>query len=216
MVANKWWRVLLVGAVLTLVSHAVGVTLCSNVDSETALANTFQGTTSPMWRQTTQTDFNAGVLINVDTASSPGDVKLAVRSNWYNASWSYRKPITIDYTKVSVTNQSNFAVLISQTDPNWKYTANGGYVGKSNGGDIVFTSSDGTTKLSHEIEKYDPTTGQLIAWVSVPILSASVNTIIYIYYGNASCADQWSISGTWDTNFKGVWHLKEDPSGTAP
>ncbi|MEI6711229.1 MAG: DUF2341 domain-containing protein [bacterium] len=66
---------------------------------------------------------------------------------------------------------------------------------------MLFTAADGT-KLDHEIEKYVPTTGQLIAWVRVPALSASVDTVIYMYYSNAMVADQWNKTGVWDTNFK--------------
>lgn len=131
---------------------------------------------------------------------------------WYDANWLYRKKITIDNTKVTA-NLSDFPVLINRTDADWKDTANGGHVGQSDGGDILFTSSDGTSKLDHEIERYTPSTGELIAWVEVPTLSASADTKIYIYYGNAVAADQWNVAGTWDSNFIGVWHLGEG-SGT--
>lgn len=132
---------------------------------------------------------------------------------WYDTSWSYRKKITIDHAKVLNTDQTNFPVLINRTDTDWKDTANGGHVGQSDGGDILFTSSDGTTKLDHEIEKYVPSTGELIAWVEVPAVSASVDTEIYIYYGYAAASDQWNVTGTWDSNFKMVQHL-EETSGT--
>ncbi len=35
---------------------------------------------------------------------------------------------------------------------------------------------------------------------------------MYMYYGNPGAADQWNVSGTWDNNFKAVWHLAEDPA----
>ena len=68
-------------------------------------------------------------------------------AGWYNSSWTYRKAITIDNTKVDA-NLTNFPVLISMTDPDLRDNA------QSDGDDILFTSSDGTTKLSHELEKY--------------------------------------------------------------
>lgn len=136
----------------------------------------------------------------------------AVNSHWYNSSWHYRNSITIDKSKVSNTNQSNFPVLVSNTSTDWKDTTHGGYVGKSTGGDILFTSSDGTTKLSHEIEKYDSATGELVAWVKVPTLSVSANTEIYIYYGNASALDQWDTNNVWDSNSKMVQHFSTDAS----
>jgi hypothetical protein len=136
---------------------------------------------------------------------------------WYDTGWGYRNTITIDHDMVANTNQSDFAVLVNSIYPAWKDTANGGHVEQSDGGDILFTSSDGLTKLSHEIERYTSATGELIAWVKVPTVSASSDTIIYIYYGNAVCADQWATDGsTWLSNYRGVWHFKEDPSGAAP
>src|SRR5205823_5323207 len=82
--------------------------------------------------------------------------------------------------------------------------------------DILFTSGDGTTKLNHEIEKYDSATGQLVAWVQLPTLYAQKDTQMYLYYGNASASSQQSVTATWNSNYKAVWHLKEDPSGSAP
>jgi hypothetical protein len=75
----------------------------------------------------------------------------------------------------------------------------------------LFTKSDGTTLLDYEIESYASTTGQLIAWINIPILSAVTDTTIYEYFGNASAPAETpgNIIGTWDTNYKGVWHLKE-------
>jgi hypothetical protein len=134
---------------------------------------------------------------------------------WYDQNWNYRKKITIDHTKVSNTDQTNFPVLINRTDPDWKDTSNGGNVAQSDGGDILFTNASGT-KLDHEVEDYTPSTGELVAWVEVDLLSASSDTDIYIYYGNAACADQWNTEGTWDPNFKMVQHLQEDPSDPDP
>jgi hypothetical protein len=117
---------------------------------------------------------------------------------------------------VSAANQTNFTVLVSRIDPVWAVTGSGGHTGKANGGDFVFTSSDGLTKLNHEVEKYVSTTGELVAWVMISNLSSTVDTVLYVYYGNATCADQWAPSAAWDINTKGVWHLRENPAGVAP
>ncbi|MFA6190248.1 MAG: DUF2341 domain-containing protein [Candidatus Staskawiczbacteria bacterium] len=137
--------------------------------------------------------------------------------SWYNTDWIYRKKITIDHTKVQNTDQAYFPVLISATMVTLKDSANGGHVGQADGGDIVFTTTGGV-KLDHEVEKYVPSTGELVAWVEVPSVFTSVDTDIYIYYGNALVADQWNVGGTWDdggsNNFKGVWHLKDITTST--
>ncbi|TET82240.1 MAG: DUF2341 domain-containing protein, partial [Anaerolineales bacterium] len=126
---------------------------------------------------------------------------------WYDVDWSYRKKITIYASQVSA-DLNYFPVLINQSS-DAELAANA----QADGGDILFTSANGTTKLDHEIETYVPGTGELVAWVEVPSLSGSVNTVLYMYYGNATVADQWNINGTWDeggsNDFKGVWHLNE-------
>jgi hypothetical protein len=146
--------------------------------------------------------------------------KAEANAAWYNenGTWGYRKSITIDHTKVSNTDQSYFPVLISLTDSSLKDTTNGGKVTNSNGYDIIFTSNNGSTKLDHETEKYVPSTGELKAWVKIPILSSTADTIIYIYYGNSNIStSQENKTAVWDdggaNNFKGVWHLGEAGTG---
>ena len=66
----------------------------------------------------------------------------------------------------------------------------------------------GATKLKWEVEKYDGTTGNLIAWVEIPSLSSSSDTVFYLLYGDSSInTDQSDPPNTWDSNFKAVWHL---------
>ncbi|NTV30969.1 DUF2341 domain-containing protein [candidate division WWE3 bacterium] len=135
----------------------------------------------------------------------------SAQAAWYNSSWSYRKMLVIDESKVSGSaDLINFPVLINRTDGDLKSSA------QSDGDDIVFTSSDGSTKLDHEIESYNASTGELIAWVEVPTLDYNDDTTIYMYYGNANATNQQSISATWNNSYLSVWHLKEDPGGTAP
>jgi hypothetical protein len=130
--------------------------------------------------------------------------------NWYTLGWNYRKRIIVNHAQVQA-NLTAFPVLINLTsDSNLASHA------QSNSNDILFTSSDGMTKLSHEIEEYTSTTGALVAWVKVSNLSSSVDTDLYMYYGNSTCDSQQDAISVWDSNFKGVWHLKEDPSSTAP
>jgi len=123
----------------------------------------------------------------------------------------YKKQITIDHTKVTGgANLTNFALLISMTDPDLKTAANGGYVQNSNGYDIIFLDSTGTTKLDHEIERYVPTTGEIDMWVRIPTLSATADTVIYMYFDNSSItSSQENKTGVWDSNYIGVWHLQQ-------
>lgn len=122
--------------------------------------------------------------------------------------YTYAKLITIDYTKTSGTgSHASFPVLVSITDANLKSTANGGHVANASGYDIIFTSSDCLTLLNFQLEKYDATTGEYIAWVKIPSLSTTANTSIQMYYGNNTVATDLSSQSTWDANYKGVWHF---------
>ena len=85
---------------------------------------------------------------------------------------------------------------------------------QADGDDILFASSDGTTKLAHEVEYYDSATGELRAWVKTD-LSGTSDTRIFMYYGNDTAVNQQNVAGVWDTNFVGVYHLSETPTGAA-
>jgi hypothetical protein len=138
---------------------------------------------------------------------------------WYTSGgvWTNRKLITIDHARVSGSaGLSDFPLLFSVTDANLRYTANGGSAGKVDGSDILFTAADGVSKLHHEVEFYDPVTGALTAWVRVPSLSSTVDTRLYVYYGNASAASQQNGAGVWDSQFRGVWHLSSGVGTAIP
>jgi len=126
---------------------------------------------------------------------------------WYSCSWLYRKNITLNKTAVPA-DLTNFPVLISYTDSDLSARA------LANGSDILFTKEDGTTKIPHEIETYSG--GTLKAWVKVPSLTSGTNSTVFMYYGNPGASSQQNPTGVWDSNYKAVWHFKEDPSGTAP
>ncbi len=129
--------------------------------------------------------------------------------------FSYYKSVTIDHTKCGSANSTNFPVLFSRTHADFKSVGNGGHFQSSSGYDAIFctdyTNPSGT-KLDHEIERYVASTGEFIAWVRIPTLSASVDTVYYIVYGDASIStSQENVSGTWNSNYKLVLHL---PDGT--
>ena len=134
------------------------------------------------------------------------------------AAFGFRKPITIDNTKVSGSaDLTGFPVLVSFTDLDLRTTANGGKVENANGFDIVFRQGCTVANLDHEIEAYDPVTGTFVAWVRIPILSYNTDTLIEMYYGDATIvSSQENVAGVWNSNYRAVWHLKEDPANPAP
>ena len=134
--------------------------------------------------------------------------------SWWNSSWQYRKPLTLNADKVGANNVPknnsdlvDMPVLLSFTDTeiggNAQYTGN----------DIAFTLSGTATQLDHETISFNSGTGEIIAWVRIPAISSSSDTAVDIYYGNSSAADQQDVAGTWSNGYVGVWHLEEDVRG---
>src|SRR3990167_3179726 len=137
------------------------------------------------------------------TQTAPVEVNAAGES-WFNDSWHFRKAITIDATKVSSGPHTDFPVLVNLTSDS-SLAANA----QADGDDILFTSSGGATQLKHEIEKYGSSTGALVAWVKIPSLPSSTDTVFFMYYGNGSATSQQDATNVWDSNYKGVWHLQQ-------
>ncbi len=76
--------------------------------------------------------------------------------------------------------------------------------------DIVFTKADGTSKLNREIEYYNNSgTKELDAWVRADV-SSTQQTRLYMYYKGA---DEANSPATWNSSYRMVQHLQEDPTG---
>jgi hypothetical protein len=71
------WLVAVSVICLCLLACGAGEVASSFADSEASSGNAFQGWVSRLWAQTTQAEFEAGILGGTDTRSSPGDVGLA-------------------------------------------------------------------------------------------------------------------------------------------
>jgi hypothetical protein len=125
--------------------------------------------------------------------------------------FKYYKEVIIDHTKVSGSHDLiNFPLLISTFDEDLHDKA------QMDGDDIALAYNGAW--LDHEIElfnqTYNSSYAQLITWVSIPRLSPSEDTIIRMYYGNSTMGTREKSEGVWDSNYKGVWHLSENPTGT--
>jgi hypothetical protein len=125
--------------------------------------------------------------------------------------FDHYKIITINHNKVEGTStHTNFPILISLLDKDLHDKTQ-----QPDGDDIAF--SNGTIWLDHEIElfdkNYNETHAKLVAWVRIPALSTSTDTIIYMYYGNSTMESQQNPSGVWSSDYSGVWHLNETDGG---
>jgi hypothetical protein len=121
--------------------------------------------------------------------------------------WQYRKQITIDHTQVG-DDLTDFTILVSTVDPDFTKA-------QADGGDILFMSGPGAaTKWHHELETFNQTSGELVAWVNVPSLSSSEDTTFYMYYGNPTCVNQEYPEKTWESHYLAVWHMNDATSTT--
>jgi hypothetical protein len=130
----------------------------------------------------------------------------------FDSGYTYRRTITIQHGQVTGSaNLTNFPVLMSFTQSEFRTTGFGGRVTDDLGDDIIFASdTQGLSPLDHEMERYNGSTGEVTAWVRVPTLDFDDDTIVYMFYGNSSVTStQEDITGVWDSNYKGVWHLHE-------
>lgn len=132
--------------------------------------------------------------------------------------FSYKRPITIDHTKVSAT-LADFPVWVSVTSNDLRTVSNGGHVQHASGYDIyLYTDEALTTPITTwDRTLYNASTGALAFHVKIASLSSSVDTVLWMAYGDASIsAQQWVTASTWTSGYTAVHHLNQDPSGTAP
>ncbi|MFH1100405.1 MAG: DUF2341 domain-containing protein, partial [Methanobacteriota archaeon] len=120
--------------------------------------------------------------------------------DYWDLNWGFSKQIVIDHTKVPG-DLTNFPVLITCTSPDFVAHA------QTDGDDFAFINPDNETKYAHEIESYTSVSGELVAWVNVPFISSTTDTIFYMYYGNLGCANQEDVEGTWSNGYVMVHHL---------
>ena len=114
---------------------------------------------------------------------------------------AYRIPITIQSGKVSGT-QTDFPVWIDLSNTPINQHA------RSDGTDIFFTDGSGSA-LDYEIQHWDATASLLEAWVRLPSLPSTTNTLIYVEYGDLALATAPNPTGVFESSFIGVWHLDD-------
>ncbi|MBY8985798.1 MAG: DUF2341 domain-containing protein [Candidatus Lokiarchaeota archaeon] len=127
--------------------------------------------------------------------------------------FSFYKNITIDQTKVSGSgSHTDFPFLLSFIDSDLHGNV------QLDGDDIAFAIDN--SWLDHEIELFNPTYSttevQLIAWIRIPSLSTSVDTVISMYYGNSTMISRQNPEGVWDIHYEAVYHLHDDFLDSTP
>jgi len=118
---------------------------------------------------------------------------------WWNSSWAYRIPITIesDYVSSSLVNIP-IPVTINST------------VGSmtDNGSSVRFVAADNLTVFAHEQDVFN-TSSTSTFWVNVTSISSSSDTLFWLYYNNTEATSNENIVGVWDSSFSAVWHFTD-------
>jgi len=127
---------------------------------------------------------------------------------WFSTSWSYRRQITIDESKVDA-NLDNFPATVFLSASNFNFSK----VSFENGQDIRFTDSSGT-ELAYEIENFSKTGQVGIIHIKIPSVSGTENTIFWIYYGNPTAGNGQNPTAVWDSNYKMIQHMKDATTST--
>jgi len=135
--------------------------------------------------------------------------------------FQYRRPITIQGSKVPGAN-NNYPFMFNSTKPSGTGLPDDlkqfptGKVRNADGYDIVFADeAGGNTQYDHEIEYYDPSSGEYIAWVKVNLTGG--DQTIYLYYGSTDVGstDTQHVTSVWSDSYDRVLHLHDysDSSG---
>ena len=99
----------------------------------------------------------------------------AQTTGWYDAAWSYRRPVTI--SNPCEKEITGYQVLVT-LDTSYDFAR-----AEPDGLDLQVTASDGTTPIPFWIEHWDPVGQSAAIWVKVPTVPLD-GTVIYLYYGN--------------------------------
>lgn len=122
----------------------------------------------------------------------------------YTNGYGFRRTLHIPAGRFTASHGS-FRLLVDETLTSCRSAANGGNVQNASGWDIRFESAAGA-KLPHDLERYDATTGEIVAWVLIQASSTAATTF-YMYYGNASvAATEANPASVW-SDYLAVYHL---------
>lgn len=133
---------------------------------------------------------------------------------WANG-YAYRYTDAVYSAKVGGASHTGFPAWRCVTDAHLAHTTHSGYATDLNGYDIIPTSDEaGSALLPFDRRDYNHETGKWCGFTKTDA-SHTASTPVYFWVGNASVTtDQQNITGTWDANFVGVWHLDDNAAST--
>lgn len=155
---------------------------------------------------------NTLYYIYVRSLCADGSLSSWVGISFTTAAAILFRTVTTNHTLTSGITTGNRPLLVRLIENDLRTIANGGKVANINGYDIIFSdASDFSTLLSWEIERYIPTTGELLVWVKIPSVSGTVNVEYYMQYGDISITTfQGGATGAaFNSEFRSVLHLPD-------
>ena len=127
--------------------------------------------------------------------------------NGGGGSWGAVLPLAIDHEKLTadVTDFQLYVRLADMGDAFWNAV-------QDDGADIRVTGEDGS-ELAREVVSCDTATQTGELWVKVPAVSASVDTAVYVHFGNPSATDYaptdpYGTHAVWGASANAVLHFE--------
>lgn len=111
---------------------------------------------------------------------------------------------------------NDFPVFVTLRFDELRHATHGGLISSHEAGDLLFTAADGSTPLPHQVERFDPATGKLSAWVRVPqLVPDNAGNTLYMYYGNTAAVSSVS-SETFSGPYLFTWHFNRNLLSSGP
>lgn len=130
--------------------------------------------------------------------------------------YGFKKPIALNTTTLGIMSDlTNFPALLTIQDNNLIISNTcTDKVNTPNGPnyDFAFTDANGSSEFYYQVESYNQTTGTLLVWVQIPLLTRSVNNSILFFYGSPSPTvthDAAFFQKTWGSDYQAVYHFNE-------
>jgi hypothetical protein len=163
--------------------EAISNNYSTGIVDNIAIWNTVMSASDVTWA------YNSGVPLNYTDEFAPCE------ENW-------TQNLTFQFNSSQINGTlTNYPVLIKFTNTTLSSA-------QSTGDDIRFF--EGSTQLSHEIDIFNQTTGELVAWVKVPSFNAS--TELRMEWNNSCIGNQENVTDVW-SDYAAVWHLSEPLNG---
>jgi hypothetical protein len=137
----------------------------------------------------------------------PADAQVTADADARKLDGTHVRMIDITDGQVIGAAHTDFPLFVTLSALWLRSKSAGGAVESPSGYDIGFSlDRDGSQLLAHEIEAYRGTTGDLVAWVKLPMLAPT--TTLYIRYGDAAITTSLEkVAEVWSGGYAGVWHL---------